>query len=36
MGKLRLVATSLLCMAALAACADEPNTPGSAAAPTTP
>ncbi|HEX2211764.1 MAG TPA: N-acetylmuramoyl-L-alanine amidase [Longimicrobium sp.] len=36
MGKLRLVATSLLCIAAFAACADEPTTPGSAAAPTTP
>ena len=36
MGKLRLVATSLLCMAALAACADEPTTPGSTPAPVTP
>jgi N-acetyl-anhydromuramyl-L-alanine amidase AmpD len=36
MGKLRLVATSLLCIAALAACGDEPTTPGSTPAPQTP
>lgn len=36
MGKLRLLATSLLCVAALSACADEPTSPGGAAAPVTP
>jgi N-acetyl-anhydromuramyl-L-alanine amidase AmpD len=36
MGKLRLLATSLLCVAALSACADEPTSPGSTPAPVTP
>src|SRR5688500_8386817 len=36
MGKLRLLATSLLCVAALSACADEPTTPGSTPVPVTP
>lgn len=36
MGKLRLVATSLLCIAALAACTDEATTPDSTPAPQTP
>src|SRR5688572_24204786 len=36
MGKLRLLATSLLCVAALSACADEPTSPGSTPTPVTP
>jgi N-acetyl-anhydromuramyl-L-alanine amidase AmpD len=36
MGKLRLLATSVLCVAALSACADEPTTPGNTPVPVTP